>query len=256
MTFKQWLFSQLPNPKVSPYNWMLVVALAFIVGFVVTSTLLLKNKSQKQKRNVMLVVAAVILFFELFRRGVNLFNEKTEKTLHGILYTLLARPGCAISAWLAMLAVVINKRWAYAFASLIGLLCGTAFFAAPGAGFDRQLVQFEEVFSMVEHVGFYVMSLCFVTLRLAEFRFADMGKIGICFAVLAVYVFALIKGGIEPDPFLFLPNSDVHQLVGGLKYPVFLTLYIVFAHLFFGAFFVIDDRKAVKQFFNKLFKKA
>ena len=183
-------------------------------------------------------------------------GEKTEKTLHGIVYTLLARPGCAISAWLAMLAVVINKRWAYAFASLIGLLCGTAFFAAPGAGFDRQLVQFEEVFSMVEHVGFYLMALCFVTYRLAEFRFADMGKIGICFAVLAVYVFALIKGGIEHDPFLFLPNSDVHQLVGGLKYPVFLTLYIVFAHLFFGAFFVIDDRKAVKQFFNKLFKKA
>jgi phosphoglycerol transferase MdoB-like AlkP superfamily enzyme len=63
MTFKQWLFSQLPNPKVSPYNWMLVVALVFIVGFVVVSTLLLKNKSQKQKRNVMLVVASVILFF-------------------------------------------------------------------------------------------------------------------------------------------------------------------------------------------------
>lgn len=254
MTFKQWLFSELPNPKCSPYNWMYIVALVFLVGFVVGSTLLLKNKSQKQKRNVMFVVAAVILFFELSRRVVNLCKE-TEWTLHNVLHILLARPGCAISAWLAMLAVVINKRWAYAFASLICLLCGTGFFASPGAGFDRELVQFEEVFSMVEHVGFYLMALCFVTYRLAEFRFADMGKIGICFGALAVYVFALIKGGIEHDPFLFLPNSDVHQILGGMNYPTFLTLYIVFVVLFFGAFFVVNDRKVVAAQFNKWFKK-
>ena len=100
------------------------------------------------------------------------------------------------------------------------------------------------------------MALCFVTYRLAEFKFSQVKNIAICFGVLAVYIAFLMLTKVEKDPFLFLPNSDVHQLVSGMKYAAFLPLYFVFATVFFLSFFVIGDRKAVKEFFNKLFKKA
>ena len=255
MTFKQWLLSELPNPRQSPYTTLYLISLVCLIAFVVISSILLKNKSQKTKRNVMMVFAIIITVVAVVRKVVN-FVKTPDETLHDVLWILLSRPGCAISALLAIIAVVVNKKWAYTFASLIGLLCGTAFFASPAAGFDRELIQFEEVYSIVLHVGFYVMALCFVTYRLAEFKFSQVKNIAICFGVLAVYVAFLMLTKVEKDPFLFLPNGDVHQLVGGMKYGVFLPLYFVFATVFFLSFFIIGDRKAVKEFFNKLSKKA
>ena len=128
MTFKQWLLSELPNPRQSPYTTLYLISLVCLIAFVVISSILLKNKSQKTKRNVMMVFALTITVVAVVRKVVN-FVKTPDETLHDVLWILLSRPGCAISGLLATIAVVINKKWAYTFASLIGLLCGTAFFA-------------------------------------------------------------------------------------------------------------------------------
>ena len=253
MTFRQWLLSELPNPSADPYNWKYLVALVFVVGFVVTSTLLLKNKSQKTKWIVLLVLASLIAFLEVTRRGIN-FYKTTDWTLKNIAHILLPRPGCAISCWLVMLAVFINKKWAYSFASMISLLCGTAFFASPGAGFNHQFVQFEELYSMLTHTLFYTCALCFVTYRMAEFKFSQVKQQAICFGVLICYVAFEMLCKIESDPFYFMPGGDVQEIVG-LPYGAFLPLFFVFNTVFFLAFYLIDDRKTVKQFCNKLAKK-
>ena len=148
MTFKQWLLSELPNPRQSPYTTLYLISLVCIVAFVVVSTLLLKNKSQKTKRNVLLVFAVTLTVVAVVRKVVN-FVKTPDEDWYKVLWILLSRPGCAISGLLAVIAVFSNKKWAYTFASLIGLLCGTAFFASPAAGFDRELIQFEEVYSIV-----------------------------------------------------------------------------------------------------------
>lgn len=250
MTFKQWLFSELPNPHHSPYTIWYGLALIFIVSFVIISTILLKNKSQRTKRNVLLILVLILTSFELIRRGVNLYKT-TDYSLHNTLHILLPRPGCAISGWLVIFATLSDKKWFYTFAAQIGLLCGLIFFISPGAGFNRELIQFEEVYSMVSHILFFTCSICFVTYQLAEFKFKYIRSQALCFMTLICYVAFEMITKIESDPFCILPNGDVHSILSGLPYWAFAVIAFAFLVIFFTSFYLINDRKAVNKFLNK-----
>ena len=113
MTFKEWLCSSYPNPS-KHGEWGLghIISLIIIAAFIVVSTLLLKKRSEKDKRLVLLILAGTIMFFELARRVINLCITP-NLNLHLVLRILLPRPGCAISCWLVMIAVFLNKKTLY-----------------------------------------------------------------------------------------------------------------------------------------------
>lgn len=240
MRFIDWIYSSYPNPHIDgQWGWLHITTLIICVGFIVASTLLLRKKSNKAKRIVFYVIAGILIFFELSRRIINLCKT-ADYGFNNILKILLPRPGCAISVWLVILAIFINKKFFYNFASIIGILSGMIFFMYPGVGFNNQFILFENLYSIVTHAVFFTASICFITYKFTDFNYKTAWKELICIGVLLVYVFLEIYAlKIESDPFYFMPENDVQDITD-LPYGAYLPLYIVFVTLFYNTFYIIN----------------
>ena len=256
MTFKQWIYgSDIDNPSINgQWGLLHIITLLFCVALIVGLTLLFKNKDDKSKRRVLLVIAFILLFFEVARRIVNITNPITF-TKYNILWVLLPRPGCAISVWLVMLSAFINKKWFYNFASIISIICAIIFFAYPGAGFLHKYVLFEDLYSIITHSLFFIGSFLIVTLGLAQFNYHHIKNELISLAVLVFYcileMFVLVKNSkgdpLELDPFYTLANNEVQEIVGISNHALYLTLYILFIIVYFGSFYFFSKKKAFKM---------
>ena len=246
MSFKEWLFSSYPNPSTSN-QWGLghIASLVLIAIFVVISTILLKKRSAKDKRLVLIVLASLILFFEIARRVIN-FCKTPGQDLIQSLRTLLPRPGCAIACWLVMIAVYVNKKIVYNVASIISILCGGIFFIYPVAGYNNQYILFENIYSIITHCTFFAVSICFITYGFTDFKYKGGWKDLIGIAIVFVYAFLEIVFKIEGDPFFFMANNEVQEIIG-MSYNVYLPCYIVFVlfyiNLFYGIRYLKDRCK-------------
>ena len=247
MSFLDWLYSSYPNPKVDgAWGILHITVLAACILFIVASSLLLKNKSERLKYYILFSLAMLIVAFGVTRRIVGFINAP-EYTFNRIMKILLPRPGCAISCWLVILAVIIRKKFFYNFASIIGILCAVIFFAYPSVGFTNEFILFENLYSIMTHSLFLVMSVCFITYKFTDFRYKLAKKEGICFAIMMAYVFIeiyLLK--IDPDPFFFLPGNEVQDILG-MGYGLYLPLYILFMAVYFSAFYLIKYLKQRKK---------
>ena len=214
MSFLEWLYSSYPNPHIEgQWGWLHITVLVLCALFIILTSILLKNKNEKTKRIILIVLASIILFFGITRRVVN-FIKTTDYSTNNVFRILLPRPGCAISCFLVILATIINKKFFYNFASITGILCGIIFFAYPGVGFNGTFVLFEDLYSIVTHALFFVMSICFITYKFTDFKYRNFWKELICFAVLIIYTFLEIYVlKTESDPFYFMPNNDVQEIV-------------------------------------------
>ena len=240
MTFLDWLFGRIEsNPHVNgEWGALHITVLVLIVAFVVASSLILKNKDNKTKYTVLWALGVTLIIFGLTRRVVN-FIKMEEYTLHNVLSTLLPRPGCAISCWLVIIALIVNKKFFYNFASMISFLCGLIFFAYPGAGFNNEILMFENVYSIVTHAVFFTMCICFITYGFTEFDYKNIYKEGICLAVLMIYVvLEMFVLKIEGDPFYFMPGNDVADILG-MPQKLYAVLYVVFLSVYFNLFYLI-----------------
>lgn len=245
MKFIDWLYSTYPNPKIEgQFGLLHILTMIAIVAVVVVATILLKNKSEKAKRIFMFVLASILLFFEISRRVINLCKA-TEFTFNSVMHTLLPRPGCAISCWLVILAVFINKKFFYNFASIISIICAVIFFAYPGVGFNNELILFENLYSIVSHSVFFAGAILFITLKFTDFKYKEAWKELICLLVMIVYVvLEVVVLKIESDPFYCLPGSDIQEIVG-FGYGLFLTIYCAFVAIYVNLYYLIGDRKAI-----------
>lgn len=249
MSFKDWIFSSYPNPSISgQWGLMHILTLVLCVAVIVSVTLIFRNKSEKAKRIVLWVLAALILVFELTRRIVNLIKN-TNWDATSVLYILLPRPWCAISCWATMISVLVNKKFFYNFASATSLICAIIFFAYPSVGFNNKYILFENLYSIATHSLILITSILLITLKFTKFEYKNIWKEAICFAVLLVYVFLEIYVlKIEGDPMYFMPNNDVMDILS-ISYGAYLPLYILFMLVYLNAFYLIDDRKSVKSVF-------
>ena len=245
MKFIEWLYSSYPNPHIDgQWGLLHILTLALCVALIVSGALFLKNKDEKTKRIFLWVLAGIIIFFEVARRVINLCKT-TDYSANNLLRILLPRPGCAISCWLCVAAVIVNKKFFYNFASVISIVCAVIFFAYPGAGFNNEYILFENLYSIATHATFLVLAISFITLKFADFKWKSSWKELICLAGLALYVFLEISVlKIEHDPFYFMPGNEVMKILG-MPYPLFLPLYIVFILAYFSAFYLIGDRKNI-----------
>lgn len=247
MSFLDWLYSSYPNPHIDgAWGFLHIIVLVLCIIFIICSSIFLRKRSEKTKKTVLWILASIIILFELARRVIN-FIKTNDYSANNVLRILLPRPGCAISCWLVILATIINKKYFYNFASIIGVLCGLIFFVYPGTGFNNKLILFENLYSIVTHALFFVMAICFITYRFTDFKYKESWKEGICFAVLFIYVILEIYVlKIESDPFYFMPNNDVQEIVG-MNYSLFLPLYIVFIAVFTNLFYLIRKPKKNKK---------
>lgn len=246
MTFKEWICSSYANPAApgdGVFGLLHIITLVLCAAMVVVSTILLRNKSEKAKRIFLFVLAMIILFFGIIRRIVGLCTK--ELNFNTIMYILLPRPGCAISCFLVILATIFNKKTWYNFSSIVGLICAIIFFAYPGAGFTNKYILFEQLYSIVTHSLFFVMSILFMTLGLTEFRYKSIWKELIAFVIILIYSFIeiyILK--INADPFYFMPNNEVQEIVG-MGYTLYAVLYGIFMVVYINLFYLIGDRKTV-----------
>lgn len=248
MTFRQWLYGEnFNNPSINgQWGLLHIITLLICISLIIGITLIFKNKNEKTKRNIIIIISIILLFFEITRRIVNITNPITF-TKYNILWVLLPRPGCAISVWLILLSPYINKKWFYNFASIIAILTSVIFFAYPGAGFLHQYVLFEDLYSIVTHSLCFIGAFLIVTLKLTDFNYKKIKGELISLGVLIIYcileMFVLTKNEnkdpLEADPFYIMPNNDIQEIVGIDNYIIFLILYILFVAVYFSSFYFI-----------------
>lgn len=255
MSFIDWLYSSYPNPSINgQWGWLHIVTLVLCIGIIIAISLIF-NKCQKlnnpkAKKIVLWVAFGLILFFELARRIINLCKT-TEFTFNGVLHTLLPRPWCAISCWVLMASVIVNKKFFYNFASITSLLCTLIFFAYPGVGFNNELILFENLYSIVTHSLLLITSICMITLGFTDFRYKTAWKELICLVLVFIYaILEIYVLKIEDDPLYFMRGNDVQEIFG-VGYGAFLAIYIVFMVIYTNAFYLIQDRKFVFSKFKR-----
>ena len=224
------------------------------ICLIISVSIIFKNKNYKTKRLILLIIASILLFFEVIRRIVNITNPITF-TKYNLLWVLLPRPGCAISVWLILLSPFINKKWFYNFASMISILTAVIFFAYPGAGFLHEYILFEDLYSIVTHSLFFVGAFLIVTLKLANFDYKKITNELILLGGLFVYcvleMFILTKNSkgdpLELDPFYVMPNNEVQEIVGINNYIVYFILYVLFITIYFSSFYLLSKIKKQKS---------
>lgn len=253
MSFYVWLFSMAEKPLIdNPVingRWGLfhILTLVFCILTIIGLALIFKFSKNKKKvgRIIIITLASLILFFEVMMRFVRFYNYFNELTFRQAMWILLPRPWCAISCWVLMISVLVNKKFFYNYASLSALLCSIMFFACPGVGFNNQIILFENLYSIVTHALLLIMSISLMTLKFADFRYKGIWKEAICFGVTVLYSLLMVYIKFEADPMYFMPNGDIQVGILGISYGLYLVIYIAFILLFINSFYLIYDRKSI-----------
>lgn len=253
MSFHDWLYSVYPENAAINGQWGLlhIATLLLCAGVCVALYCLFRNTTEKTRQCVILVLAMVILAFELTRRVINLSRGCVTFTDYA--RTLLPRPWCAISCWTLILAVFVKRRWLYNFAAMTALLNALVFFAYPSVGFNHRVILFENLYSICTHALLLVSAITLMSLGLTDFQLKKRMLLQQGGMVLLTYVYAfaeifLLK--IEADPLFFMNGNDV-QTILGVSYPLYLVMYAVFLCVYFSAFFAVqyllDQKRGISQ---------
>ena len=249
MSFQKWIYSVYPPDSAINGRWGTLHILTLVACFAIILLIafIFKNKSEKTKQNVILVLAGFILLFELSRRAINLSRGYVDT--QNLLVILLPRPWCAISCWLMMASSVVKKRWFYNFASMNALLNAIIFFAYPAVGFNHKVILFENLYSITTHALLLVSSISLMTLGLTGFKIKKDFLLKEIISLILVFAYAFIEIfvlKIESDPMYFMKNNDVQAFLG-VDYNLYLVIYVVFLAFYFSLFHliqrIIDKRK-------------
>lgn len=241
MSLYDWIYSVYPPDSAINGRYGLLhiaVMLGLLALIVMISTF--RHKDEYIRRRILLVLAVMILVFEVARRVINLSRGFDSPT--SLAYILIPRPWCAISCWLTLIAVLAKKKYLYNFCTMNSLLCAIVFFAHPNVGFNHRVILFENLYSIATHGLLLLSSVSMMTLGFTDFRL-DKTEIQKTLALLAsvfAYAAAEILLGIESDPLMFLPGNDVQDFLG-VNYPVFLAIYFCFLTVWFSSFYLVQN---------------
>ena len=241
ISFHDWIFSVYPpNSKIEgAWGPLHIVTMLLIVGAIVGFTFLFGKKSDKTKRTLLFVIVGILFAFELARRIIG-FCSGVEMDFTKVMRTLLPRPWCAISVWMLMISVVVNKKFFYNFTASSAILCTIIFFAYPTVGFNNKYILFENLYSICTHALLMMGAFLLITLNFTDFDFkAGVWKEGICLATITAYTFLQIFVlQIEKDPMYFMPNGEIQEILS-MDYPVYVVGYVLFLAVYFTAYYVV-----------------
>lgn len=262
MTFLEWLnIEKIENPAQHNQWGPLHITVVLLCIAACVGISFLRRKSKTLKVGTIRALAACLLIFEISRRIVTFIIDKESfahiTTLGGYLenrlfwYIILPRPWFAISVWLIIVASIVNKRVMYNIAAMNAIICAIIFFAYPSAGFNNEIMQFENVYSISTHALILVAAVSMITLGLTDFKYVrtkwynsaiwELLAIGLVFA----YAFMLVNKGIELNPMYFVPTgalgkpNEVQDILG-MSDGVYVAVYALFLTFYFNLFFLIQ----------------
>ena len=264
MSFTEWFFGGIENPRVEN-QWgplhiaTLVVCVALILAF--HYFVKKSKKPEKVRTDIVCTLAAAIAFFEVMSRFMYCMKlyyfHQPEMNGTSFLWIMLPKPWCAISCWLLVACVLVKKPFFYNFASLSALLCSVIFFAYPGPGYNNVHLLFDNWYSILTHALLLTMSITLIVLKFTDFRYRDIWKLAIGFVLTFVYgLLQIYVLKTQSDPMYFMPHGDIQEGILGISYGLYLFLYITLILVYVNAFYLIQDRKNVKAFFQRVFGKS
>ncbi len=266
MTIKQWFnIDPIENPHVDNQWGALHITVLLICIAACVATYFLRKQGRTLRVTVIRVLAGCLLAFEITRRVVGLIQMSlggADMSLFALLkndsfwYHILPRPWCAISVWLVIIAAIVNKRLTYNIASMNAIICVIIFFAYPSAGFNNELMQFENIYSISTHALLFIAGISMITMGLTEFKYTRTkwynSGIWELLAVLLVFGYGLLQVFVlkiqtNADPLYFMPTGALGyypenevQAILGFSNTLYLVLYIAFLSFYFNLFFLIQ----------------
>ena len=137
----------------------------------------------------------------------------------------------------------------YNAASIMALLCAIIFFAYPGAGFNNELIEFENLYSIATHSLLLVVSITMMTLKFTEFKYKNIWKDLICFVVIFAYaIFETYVLKIATNPLYFLPAADNEiQEIIGVSNTLYVVIYFAFLAFFINMFYLVSHIKSRRK---------
>ncbi|MBO5711789.1 MAG: hypothetical protein J6R47_03025, partial [Acholeplasmatales bacterium] len=85
-----------------------------------------------------------------------------------------------------------------------------------------------------------------------EFKYKNFWKLAVTVLVLYIYGFIeIFVLDISADPMYFMPEGDIQHILG-VSYSIYLIIYIIFISIFTNIFFIIEDRKYLKEQYFRL----
>ncbi len=266
MTLKQWFnIDPIENPSVSNQWGALHITVLLICIAACVVTYFLRKRSITLRVTIIRALAGCLLAFELTRRTVGLIQMSlggADMSFFALLkndsfwYHILPRPWCAISVWLVIIAAIVNKKVTYNIASMNAIICVIIFFAYPSAGFNNEIMQFENVYSISTHALLFISAISMITMGLTEFKYIrtkwynsaiwELVTILLVFGYAFLQIFVL-KIQDNADPLYFMPTGALGyypanevQAILGVSNALYLVLYIGFLVFYFNLFFLIQ----------------
>ena len=243
MSLHNWIYSVYPENSVIDGRWgTLHIITLVLCALVIAGIWCFNKKSLKTRQNIILILATLILVFEMSRRAINLSRVGYDfKNVTNLLGTLLPRPWCAISCWTVMLASVVKKKRLYNLACMCALLNAIIFFAYPSVGFNHNVILFENLYSIGTHALLLISSISMMSLELTDFSVnKNVYKEAIGLACMFIYAFVeiyLLK--IEKDPMYFMADNDVQAFLG-VDHTAYLFIYVGFLAVYFSLFYIVQ----------------
>ena len=260
MTFSEWLFGGIENPfKAGQWGPLHISVMLSCVALILLFAFIVKRAQdpERAKNRIVYALVGAIAFFEITIRFV--YTVKLywlhQPEMEGLtaLWIILPKPWCAVSCWALMASVFVKKRFFYNFASLSALLCSVVFFVYPGVGFNNVHLIFTNWYSILTHALLLTTSITLITLRFTAFKYRELWKVALCFAL--VFVYALIEIfvlKVEADPMYFMPNGDIQADILRIDYGLYLFAYITLIVVYINTAYMLDDKAAVRNFFRRL----
>ena len=236
MSFKDWWTNE-NNPSLPKNEYMFgtrhIIMICIAVLSVIILSIIFHNKSQKTKNIVMGILVSVLLFFEIVSRIVNLIIAKDS-----VFVILTPMHICSVAVWVVIISYFFKIKTLINFATIVALLSTIAFLISPAVGINRTFISFTCLYSITSHVTGFVVSILFMTLGYANFKFKDIWKTYLCFAIMFLWG-VLIDFVILPgEDYMYLRNDPLEL---NLNFPyqiLYMTIIAVYILLFYLITFI------------------
>lgn len=153
---------------------------------------------------------------------------------------------CSVMVWVFIIAIFSHCKTLMEYSVIGGLIATVAFLAYPAVGLNRVYMSFTCIYSTFSHTIGFVTVILLMTLGKVHFKFKDIWKVYLCFAVMFLW-------GVLLD-FVIFPGSDYMYIVNdplelNLNFPyqiLYAAVLIVYVLIFYVMDFIITKLKRPK----------
>lgn len=245
MSFRDFWTNQ-NNPKLDKsvylYGTRHIIVLALVVVLSIALSLIFRKKSERTKNILFNIFGWLFLFFEVASRVVNLIIADSY-TVESVAKIILPMHICSVMVWVFIFAIFTKKQFLINYSVIGGILATTAFLAYPAVGLNRVYMSFTCIYSTFSHMLGFICCILLMTLGKANFRFKDIWKTFLCFAVMFVWG-AILNFIIFPGSDYMYMINDPLELTLPIPYQiVYVTLIIVYTLIYYISYTLSHRKK-------------